>query len=583
MLWVLNFRHIFPFKYFKKTCNSDRSKKWVALILILSIASIGHFTFVNLEKPKIGGDDHFYSYNSIYVLASGLRFCRFFFRSETCCGIKQPQHPYLTKAFSITGMDKYLAGQISYKQFINYANGFQIDVIEKISNRIISNPLELLFSRANLTSFTLGFCMWLFGPSYKGFIIFQSLLLVIASAVIFEMGYRLSNTIGATISALGWIIYTVVLTRGHFIIPQVIASVVFLFGLFFLLLGIQSQKGYWIFISCFTNGVASFYDIGLRPSVFVTMTGLIIGYYFFHQSKKNLLIWALLWVGCVVLFTVTTYFLRSQPEDASESLSFYSHVFNVILGVQKSVNLDFTLYDDGFWLSEKGYQKMKKSREKIDNLKQLRNQFNNIKKIFKTVPISAYRLWSSPWIHTSDPKKQFLRLMIHRLYIIIGFAGLCFLLGYKDWRMVWGWIFVGGLTVFTLLNCILVIETRRALPWLGPLWTLGGALLGKSLANSRKNLSQKCLYFGLLAILLLTTAGYPDFSIVSIPLSFVPSKLIFGLVLFLHIIVMVSILIYLLNLIRPQCWQWKFIVGPLLLIIIIFFNSRSNEDRRVVR
>jgi hypothetical protein len=528
---------------------TQRHKKYIIAILIALATAFFRFNSLNFTNIEIEGDEFGYSYHAVYTLAAGLNLCRSLFGEAGTCGIRPPsQHGVLTGAFDQTEMDRYLAGEIGF------------DTVAGMPGYPIKTPLETLFSRWNATSLTLGFSLWGFGGDYAGFLLLQNILLALASMLAFEIGCRLSNLVGGILAGAGWAIHSLIILSDQ-ILPQPLTSVLFLLGMLALVYGMRYKSGPWLLLGCAANGLAGWYAVGHRPAMAFLVPLLLIGFYLVQRSERRLALWPAVWLAVLCLFVLVTFFLRKQLTVGSQGqyLTFSQHVSHALAGGQSTDTPfnPFSLFDREGWKTEV-YPRVPPPETPLEMIKALSEDPSLSARV---LPVMIFRIWSAPWALVELP------VPVHQAVVVIGFAGLFLSMGYRDWRGALAWIYFAAISVSTFGYAYLSVEPRYVVPFLGPLWALGGALLGNLLCQRH---SSRRTIIGLgIAVAVLILVSFWGLSVLSIQLYFLPSRILFGIVLATQMVLMVGIFFGGARQLKPSPWRWQFSAVPVVVTLFI--------------
>ena len=282
-------------------------QKLLIISLIVLSTTAGHLFSMNLKYTSISGDEQWYTYNAVYFLGSVIRGCRAIFGEHATCGVQYPSHhPFLQEVFEQTGMNRYLAGEIDFETFLGVADGLEIDKFETLSRYKLRNPLEIILSRGNLTAITLGMSMWIFGSNYAGFLILQTFIIGLSIAIIFQLGYYFSNAWGGTLAAMIWGFYTFFQLQEN-VIPQASATTLLTLGFLCMSIGMTKKRVAFLFIGCVITTLSTFFAIGLRLSILLLMTVLLIGYYGWKKDY-HLMAAPLTWASVIAIFVISSFF-----------------------------------------------------------------------------------------------------------------------------------------------------------------------------------------------------------------------------------------------------------------------------------
>ena len=505
----------------------------------------------DFAQNELGGDEERYSLNAVYILAWGLQQCRTLLGKSATCGIRTPQHEYLAQVFVKTGMDGYLTGEIEFDQ------------IKRNTESKHQTPLEVLLMDGNLTALTYAIGMWISGGNYVAILLFQIIVIVLGVALVVELGWWLSDWKGATMAGLCWAIYGLTQMRGH-MLPQVYASTLFVLATLLLVRGMRQKQGIWLLMGYAAYGLVSFYAVGLRPYLMFLMPGLLMIYFLLSRSERELVQWPLYWLGFVGMLTLATFPLRVKTLDEGETLTFSRHLAHVFRGGQKADFNPASLFDREGWRTvEKPGAKPPQSGSDL-----LADLIRDPALSARVLPIKFYQIWSMPWRHYK-PLGLPLPVIIHQAFVIIGFAGLFLFMGYKDWRGAFGWIFFIALALSTFTYAYLTVEPRYMIPFMGPLCAMGSALIAHILARLRSSVRNMIIALVIVAISV-TITGYLNIATLSLVLTAMPSKAIFGMTVIVKLVWITSIFFLIVRLLKPEGWQFLFLLAPMMTCSVVF-------------
>ncbi|HXV44108.1 MAG TPA: hypothetical protein VEC96_13655 [Anaerolineae bacterium] len=543
-------------------------KKLLLVTILIWVITYLRLGFIDETKNiQVGGDAQGYSHYAVYTLASGLKLCRSFLGEKARCGLQLPRHEFLVDAFQRTGLARYLAGEIDFSQVTGITDRYRLNPFR--------SPLDTLFTRFNATAITLGLGMWLYGGDYVGPKVLEHILLALTAGLVFELGYRLSHRLwGGILAGVGWGIYSL----PHLaldLLPQPMAAVLFILGMLAWLYGIRYKHGPWLWVGCLINTLGSFYAVGYRPVMLLLAPLLLSGYYLFRRPERSLIIWPIGWAICVALLAIGTFFGRVTTRASEAPLTFSQHLAHVVItdlssGTYGSGRNPFLLFDRENWWTIAEPEETPLAGSPLSMIPDL---FKDPLLSARVLLSSAYRLWLTPVVKDTP------WLAVHQTMMVIGFWGLLWFMGYRDWRGTFGWLFFLLLAASTFFYANFQIETRYIFPLIGPLLGFGGALLGQLVSRLSRSRRDMLAGLGLLSVIVIIV-NYLRLPTVAVALGNLPATALFGVTLISQLLVGIGILMWSVRQLRPDNWQWLAIAPPIIAGLIVYGVGRYADDWR---
>lgn len=454
----------------------DRPKPRRLLLAALFVAAFGsHLAFTDLEQKEIGGDEYWYSYYATFTEAWILDVCRGVLGEAATCGVAAPEHPWLAEVYVHSGLDRFLAGEITHRDMVDYEgylemgeNGGRYGWLYAYA---VQTPLDIALSLANLNGLEMGLSLWLTG-GYKGYLLVQMLFLALTPCLVFTLAHRHSNLVGGLLAGGVWMVFGWIQMRGH-MVAQPMATFLLIAGFLALDLGLEEEsgkrRGPWILLGLALGGAASFHDIGLRPFVLVPLPMLVGAALFLRRSTRRLAIWPAAWLAGLLVVTAVLFPLRHQPPEPLGPFSPAFHAVNVLLGIQPATSAHKTSLNpgDGWWITA--------TAPELEHQKSLRERVLDPGTFL--IPVSLYREWSTSW--RQYPIRGIpLPLRLHQFMVLCSLAALLLWMGGRDRPAILAWILFFEIAAFSWVSGFLTVEVRRTVPWLSVLWPLGAAVLG---------------------------------------------------------------------------------------------------------
>jgi hypothetical protein len=278
------------------------------------------------------------------------------------------------------------------------------------------------------------------------------------------------------------------------------------------------------------------------------------------------------------VMVITTFFLRAQPVEmeTGEPLSFADHFLHVLLSDESSTDYPRTsyLYTEG-WLSEVALP----GPQATSPWAMMQDLMRDPDLTARVMTLKMYRIWSFPYIRGELPAGGIFRYSPqHQLLVVLGFAGLILLMGYRDWRGGFGWILAIGVIPTTFIHSYLSGSPRYMLTLVGPLFAMGGALLGTVVAaglrRSWRNMATGLASF--VAAVIITQ--YLDVALVSMALPSLSFRYSYGIVLGIKVALLVGIFVWMLWQIRPTNWRMGVTIALLVGLIVIIVIGQLKDD-----